>query len=110
MLALLTLTVSGCGPVNYRAGHNFDSSLLENALQTGVSSSADVQATLGAPFGKGRALMPYHETPKTVWTYFFEEGSMDLGSGTVDDKRKYLFIFFDKDIYEGYMWFHSRLQ
>jgi len=103
------LLINGCGPINFQAGKSFDSETLESALSAGVSKGAQVEAVLGKPLGKGRALMPYHDEPRTIWTYYFEEGSISLGGGESKDSRKYLFVFLDKDTYEGYMWFDSHL-
>lgn len=104
------LPVGGCGKVDFQAGQSFDSVSLESGLIAGVSNGVQVQAALGKPFGKGRALMPFHESPRTVWTYYFEQGSVDLGGGDSKDNRKYLFVFLAEDTYEGYMWFESQLQ
>lgn len=105
----VVLAFSGCKSVNFRAGADFEPASLETALQSGQSTSAQVRQVMGKPFGKGRAMMPYHEAQRTVWTYYIEEGSVDAGSGAIMDKRKYLFLFFDGDIFEGYMWFDSQL-
>lgn len=104
-----SLLIGGCGPINFKAGERFDSGQLESVLKTGDSDHTQIKAVLGDPFGTGRALMPFHDKPRTVWTYYFEKGSIDLGGGESTDNRKYLFIFLDDDIYDGYIWFDSIL-
>jgi hypothetical protein len=102
--------LAGCGSLDFRVGEEFDPTLLKRNLQPGVSTSAQIEALLGEPFGTGRAMMPYHDGPRTVWTYYSELGSVDLGSGAVHDKRRYLFVFLVDDVFDGYMWFDSKLQ
>ena len=110
LIVMSLLLIGGCGTIDFQVGKSFDSLSLETNLIAGVSNAEQVEATLGKPFGKGRALMPFHEAPRTVWTYYFEQGSIDLGGGENKDKRKYLFLFLAEDIYEGYIWFDSLLQ
>jgi hypothetical protein len=109
LISLSLILLSGCGPIDFQAGRSFDSGSLESVLMPGVSKATQIEAVLGKPFGKGRALMPYHEEPRTVWTYFFEQGSINLGGGESKDKRKYLFVYFAEDTLDGYMWFESNL-
>jgi len=45
--------------------------------------------------------MPFHDEPRNVLTYYYEEGTLE------DDRRLFLFVFFNEDTYEGYMWFSS---
>lgn len=111
-LAVLVVAagLSGCGTMQFESGRKVNAEVLEQSLKTGVSTVADVKQVLGEPFGQGRALMPFHETPRTVWTYYYEQGSADLGSGEMHDRRLYLFVFLVDNRYDGYMWFASTLQ
>ena len=95
--------------MHFETGRKFNPSLLEQSLKTGVSVQADVRRALGEPYGKGRALMPFHESDRTVWTYYYERGSFDMGSGETHDQRLYLFVFLAGDRLDGYMWFASKL-
>ena len=104
------VAIGGCGTVQIQAGRKFDPTLLEQSLKTGTSSQADAKAALGEPYGQGRALMPFHDSDRTVWTYFYERGSVDLASFATHDQRIYLFMFFAGDRFDGYMWFASELQ
>ena len=105
---LLTISIlsaflfSACMDMQFRMGKKANPEVLEKALRPGVSNSKDVLAALGEPFGKGMAMLPVtHETPRTMWTYYYGEGDMKDGRGM------YLFVFLDRDFYDGYMWFSS---
>ena len=109
LIVMSLILISGCGTINFQGGQNFDTGLLESALVPGVSKAEQIEAILGKPFGKGRSLMPYHKEPRTVWTYYFEQGSINLGGGESKDNRKYLFIYIAEDTFDGYIWFDSKL-
>ncbi|MGZ5055881.1 MAG: hypothetical protein ACXWAT_13205 [Methylobacter sp.] len=91
---------TGCN-VTVRAGNKPDLAVLEKTLKSGVSTEQDVLKELGAPVGKGREMLPFMDKPRTTWTYYYEEGDLN------DDRRLFLFVFFDKERYDGYMWFSS---
>jgi hypothetical protein len=111
ILSLVLLHVIGCADVHFRAGTRPDLTSLEDVLKIGQSSEADVLDALGAPSGKGKEMFPigkewgtvnnYHQKQRTMWSYYFEEGNLK------DDRRIFLFVFFDGDRYDGYMWFSS---
>lgn len=107
---VIAVMVAGCGSMDFRAGTEFDPTPLKRDLQVGVSSASQIEAVLGEPFGTGRAMLPYHDGPRTVWTYFFEQGSVNMGSGALHDERRYLFVFLVDGVFDGYMWFDSKLQ
>jgi len=108
-LVMSLILISGCGAIDFQAGKDFDAGSLESVLVPGVSKAAQIEAILGKPFGKGRSLMPFHEEPRTVWTYYFEQGSINLGGGGGKDNRKYLFVYLFEDTFDGYIWFESQL-
>jgi len=110
VLMVMFLGLAGCGTMKFEMGTEFDSTMLEQSLQTGISTQSNVKALLGEPYGQGRALMPFHDSPRTVWTYYFERGELDLGGKNSHDHRRYLFVFFLGDRYDGYMWFDSQMQ
>lgn len=107
--AALGSLLSGCGAMRFEGGTQFDPDKLESVLQPGVSTQLDVKAALGEPYGKGGALLPFHNEPRVTWTYFQERGSMDLGKGEMSDERVYCFVFFAGDKFDSYMWFTSAL-
>ncbi len=106
-LTLALGLLAGCGPIQVRAGSKPDVTALSSSLQVGKSTQQGVLATLGSPAGRGRSMMPWQDTPRTVWTYYYEEGVIDLGGKNSDDRRIFLFVFFDGDRFDGYLWFSS---
>ena len=111
LLSLVLLHVISCADVHICMGTRPDLSALEDVLKIGQSSEADVLDAIGAPSGKGKEMFPigqkwgtennYHQKQRTMWSYYFELGSLE------DDRRIFVFIFFDGDRYDGYMWFSS---
>jgi len=110
LAALAATLLNACGPMQSRVGRQFDPGQLEQKLQVGVSTEADVRAVLGEPYGRGRAMMPYHDSPRVVWTYFHDQAVVDLGSGKMDSRRQYLFVFLLGDRFDSYMWFNGELR
>lgn len=100
MVSVLILT-SGCVDMKYRVGIRPDPSVLENSLSVGKSTSTEVIGALGSPDGKGSALFTMYPQPSQLWSYYYEEGTME------EAHRIFLFIFMNDDRYEGYMWFSS---
>ncbi|KMP11208.1 hypothetical protein UR09_04005 [Candidatus Nitromaritima sp. SCGC AAA799-A02] len=82
-----------------RAGEMPNTAALEKSLKIGQSTRMEVETLLGKPYGKGRAMLPFHSQPTAMWTYYYEE------SDPQDSRRVMLFIYFDTDLYDGYMWF-----
>jgi len=100
-LILDLLSLFGCsGPV-IQFGRMPDTSKLETSLQPNISTKANVLEVLGEPRNSGGALLPGHDSPRDMWVYYFEEGSL------TDDRRIFLFVFFKMGRYDGYMWFSS---
>lgn len=97
---VLALLSEGCMNIQMRIGKRVDPASLTQ-LVVGKSTQSDVVARLGAPTGKGRAMLPIESEPRTLWSYYYEEGDMN------DSRRIFLFIFFKGDVYDGYMWFSS---
>ncbi len=94
------LMLAGC-EVKYRVFEPVNPGLLESQLRLGESKRADVQAALGAPTGTGRSMLPFDQRPRTMWSYWYEEGSLKASGRTV------LYVYFDEDTYSGYLWFSS---
>lgn len=97
---IIILTISGCN-IQMRAGRLPNMQALEDSLQPGVSTRLDVLRELGEPFGRGREMLPTAQAPRTLWSYYYEEGNLQ------DDRRMFLFVFLDGDRFDGYMWFSS---
>ena len=101
-LALMcSILVGACADIRVRVGSKPDTDVLERSLRVGESTRADVLAALGEPTGKGRAMLPINSKPRTMWSYYYEEGDLK------DARRIFLFVYFDEDRYDGYMWFSS---
>ena len=96
------LLAAGCGNIKLRAGNRVDVSALEQRLVMLQSTKADVRLMLGPPFGEGSSQMPTQLKAHTLWSYYYEEGTLS------DDRRMFLFVYFNPDgLYDGYMWFSS---
>jgi hypothetical protein len=100
-IAVLALSLFACAELRIRAGTRPDIAVLEQRLVLGQSSESDVAKALGQPAGRGRSLLPFKQAPRDMWSYYYEEGTLQ------DDRRTFLFVFFDKGYYDGYMWFSS---
>lgn len=101
LAAFLACMAAGCVDTKIYTGRLPDTGALGKSLKLGESTRADVQEILGYPFGEGRELLPLGNKPRTLWSYYYEEGNLR------DTRRIFLFVFFDKDLYDGYMWFSS---
>lgn len=86
---------------------------IETELRRGVNTQEDVRRLLGAPTGNGGALFPTMTRTDEVWSY--ENVEMDVISSTNDptpavkakQRWEVILIFFDGNIYDGFMWFTS---
>jgi hypothetical protein len=106
VLAVLLCSILAVGCMNIRmsVGARPNPDLLETRLRMGESTQAEVLRVLGEPFGKGQAMLPIDPRPRAMWSYYYEEGD------TQDSRRIFLFVYFDQNRYDGYMWFSSLLQ
>lgn len=98
--AIVLMQLTACN-INVLVGNKPDVTVLETRLKSGASTEQDVQNALGKPAGKGREMLPFMNAPRDMWTYYYEEGDLN------DDRRLFLFVFFDNGHYDGYMWFSS---
>ena len=96
----LILSLAGCG-MSLKFGRLPDTNSL-TSLKQQVSTKGDVLNTLGPPRGYG-SMRPYpYAGYYDLWLYEFYETNT---SGEI--KIKMLLVFFDKEKYDGYMWFSS---
>lgn len=100
VILLAGVLLAGCS-LKMRAGNKPDMTAFEHELVPGKTTRWQAITVLGWPYGEGRALMPFHDEPRDVLTYYYEEGTLK------DDRRLFLFVFFNEGAYEGYMWFSS---
>ncbi len=99
--------IAGCGTMQARVGTKPDIQRLNQSLQIGSSTEQDVRSALGLPDGQGRSMLPWQTAPRTVWTYYYEEGVINTSGGNSDDRRLMLFVFLNNNMFDGYMWFSS---
>ncbi|MFQ5444150.1 MAG: hypothetical protein ACE5EK_05985, partial [Nitrospinales bacterium] len=82
-------------------------------LKRGISTKSDVQRLLGQPGGSGGSffpVMPDQEAkPHEVWYYegieMIKAHSMGGGIIRADMRQQILLIFFDKEKFDGFMWY-----
>jgi hypothetical protein len=109
---LMAFVVAGCDgdTMKYYAGTKPDTQLLETTLRIGSSTKNDVRAALGAPNGNGRFMLPVvDKSPRDTWTYYFEDSELGSRGGELDwrARRIFLFVYFDRGRYDGFLWFSS---
>ena len=100
-VALLLLGCAGCGNIRFYVSHQIDLDAIESRLRLKESTREDVEAVLGAPEGKGREMLPMTPDPRSMWSYYYEEGTLQ------DVRRVFLFVYFDGDVFDGYFWVSS---
>lgn len=100
-LIFLSLLSNGCMDIHTRIGKRPNPDVLEKNLRIGQSSTSDILAALGEPYGKGREMLPIVQQPRTLWSYYYGEGDLK------DSRQIFLFVFIKQDRYDGYMWFSS---
>lgn len=102
--------VAGCSDVKAVGGTKPNLEALEGTLRIGESSAAEVRAALGEPTGSGMMMQPIDDSPRTMWSYYYERDRF-TGAGGGDSRfetrRTFLFVFFKDGRYDGYMWFSS---
>ena len=106
LVVLIAIASTACGTVRIEAGRLVDPSVLETQLRIGESTREDVRAALGAPLGEGRAMLPMDPGPRTVWSYAFAEVLVE-GVEAKDAREMSVWIYFDGNRYDGYLWFSS---
>jgi hypothetical protein len=83
---------------------------LESDLKRGTSKMTDVRRVLGTPKGYGQAFFPMAHLQRQVWYYEdIELNQSDVkseGNGvfSVSVRFQMLQVYFDGDVYDGYMW------
>lgn len=101
LVALLLLGSAGCGNVRFYVSRQIELDAIESQLRMKESTRKDVLAVLGPPEGKGREMLPMTRVPRTMWSYYYEEGTLQ------DARRVFLFVYFDGDVFDGYFWVSS---
>ena len=101
LVVLLLVGSAGCGNVRFYVSRQIDLGAIESQLRMKESTRKDVLAVLGPPEGKGREMLPMTRVPRTMWSYYYEEGTLQ------DARRTFLFVYFDGDLFDGYFWVSS---
>jgi hypothetical protein len=109
LLLVALLVPAACGPVRVQTGTMVSSADLTAALHPGATK-VELQARLGPPTATGRAMMPFHDQPHETWTYIAQNLVIDLGNPRLNADMMNVFIFFDGDRVETYLWFNSQLR
>jgi len=86
---------------------------IESELKRGVSKKSDVQRLLGQPSGSGGSSLPtvsgQRAEPREIWYYEGIEMTTahSIGGGIIsaEMRQQILLIFFDKEIFDGFMWY-----
>jgi len=109
---LASVLVAGCAASQkVTTGAFVQVNLLDTEFRRGVSTKMDVQRVLGAPKGFGSAVLPTDPNPREVWFYddieltdFKSEGQ---GMLRVNVRQQVLLVFFEKGVFDGFMWFSN---
>ena len=102
-LLLGLLGLSGCANIQLRMGTETEPQDIESVLQLNQSTQSDVRREFGAPDGVGAYVSPITGKYSTMWSYYFAKGTLKV----MDDT--FLFVYFDDDVYEGYLWFENTI-
>jgi hypothetical protein len=98
---ILVTFLAGCSHVQVQTGARPNIASLESNLRVGESTMQDVRYFLGTPFGQGRDMLPIATQARALWIYYYAEESIST------NRQLFLFVFFDGDRYDGYLWFSS---
>lgn len=99
------LATAGCVSGKILVGRELEPGSIER-LAIGQSTPGDVLRLLGEPHGRGRSHLPTDGGPRTLWVYAYSEGTLEEGNLT-DLRHKELWVYFNDDRYDGYLWFSS---
>ena len=95
------LALTACAPSTFKLGASPPVERL-GELRAGESTKADVRRVIGTPQGGGASRLPDYPGYREVWSYEVVE----VRGGTESEFR-ILLVFFDKDTYDGYLWFEN---
>jgi hypothetical protein len=109
LLLPLLLLCAGCISARLHLGTPVRPDDIETTLRIGQSTQSDVLRLLGSPMGKGRAFLPIDSGPRTVWAYAYADAVVESNE-TKDIQQISLWIYFDGDRYDGYLWFSNLKQ
>jgi hypothetical protein len=100
----LSIMIMGCvSSIKY--GRMPDTERISTSLIQHVSTKEDVLKILGPPRGYGKSQMS--SSPVTYVMWFYEYLAASAGGSAMKIDLTMLMVYFDKEIYEGHMWFSS---
>jgi hypothetical protein len=103
----VALTAGCAGTVTVRTQEPFDLQAIGTTLRVGESTREDVIAALGVPVGRGRAMLPIDEEPRTVWFYTHSVASAPMAGGKGKLDIMVVLVYFKGDRYDGSMYASS---
>ena len=107
----LALAPSACTKDSY--GYFPDTSPLEDGLQRGVSTEAEVIERLGEPTGQGAYRLPPDHEPRQILFYedveIGEVISTGAGEIVIDMKQNMLVVFILDGRFDGFMWWSNSI-
>lgn len=107
---IIGLSTTACTETRYVVGAPPHLEVLDQRLELGTASTEDVLAVLGKPNGAGVIFLPIDRKRREMWSYYYEKGlvkATDSGRLDAETRRTFLFVYFDHEHYDGYMWFSS---
>ena len=88
-----------------------DTTRLDAQLKRGASTKTDVERLLGLPSGQGGALLPPQHKTHEIWYYEEQQIKKITGEGRgvlrLDFQQRILLVFFEKGVFDGYIWFSN---
>lgn len=109
--ALASMLLSGCFPNRTTTGAFRQVARIDEELKRGVSTREDVRRVLGPPNGGGSAILPPDRILRDVWFYedieVLNAVSPKPGFVRMDVRQQILLVFFDEEVFDGYMWFSN---
>ena len=97
-LAIIPLLVGCASTIKFGSAPRIDK--LEN-FKLGISNKSDVLLSLGEPRGYGAGRFSSVPEPRGIWSYEYVVSDGKKGS------LKLLLVFFEEDLYDGYLWFSA---
>ena len=110
LIPLVCFTLGGCVKevTKVTTGAFVHVNRLDTDLQKGVSTKMDVRKMLGAPNGMGGAIFAIDPKQREIW-YYENIEMKDINREErvikVNVRQQVLLVFFEKGVYDGYMWF-----
>lgn len=101
--------IAGCTTGQVTTGAFAQVGRIESELRRGVSTKMDVRRLLGTPKGTGATVLPTDPRPREVW--FYEDVAMteikSEGPGVLraQSRQQIILIMFDKESFDGFIWY-----